>query len=174
MALAASSDFLTAFFYYKAMTQTTSHKYFIGDLCYVLSDEWSDVCDVTLAPTVDPEEDFFFELEDGRSFHMISTAYGDGVYYDQKGNSYPVDSGTIGAIKVENLDPAVLADALERGLGAVHEFPYELLELDAELERGILHFGDVSIDTAGFEDEDEEDPEEEDEYDDEEEEGEEA
>ncbi len=140
---------------FEPMTETTSHKYFIGDLCYVLGDEWSDVCDVTLAPTVDPEEDFFFELKDGRTFHMIGTAYGDGVYYDQKGNSYPVDSGTIGAIKVENLDPTVLADALENGLGAVHEFPYELLELDTELKRGVLHFGDVSIDTAG-EDEEEE------------------
>lgn len=150
------------------MTQPTSVKYFIGDLCYVLHDEWNEVCDLTLASTVDPETDFFFELADGRAFHMIGTAYGDGEYSDQFGNQYPVDSGTIGAIKADDLKPEELAEALKLGLGAVHEFPYELVELDSELERGILSFGGVSIDTAGYmEDEDEDEYEYEEEYDDE-------
>ena len=77
-------------------------------------------------------------------------------FYDTDGNQYPVDSGSIGAIKVEDLDPAVLAEAIERKLGAIHEFPYELEALDAELERGVLSFGNVSIDTAGFDIEEDE------------------
>ena len=134
-------------------------KYFIGDLCYVLNDEWGEVCSITLAPTVDPEEDFFFELADGRTFHMIGTAYGDGVYNDQFGNCYPVDSGTIGAIRVDALDPVVLAEALENRLGAVHEFPYELGAFDAELENGLITFDRVTIDTAGWEEEDDDEEE---------------
>ena len=158
--MAASSDFFTAYLYHKAMTQTTSHKYFIGDLCYVLSDEWGDVCDLTLDPLND-EDDREFQFDDGREFLMMSTAYGDGTYIDQFGNQYPVDSGTIGAVKVEYLHPDILAEALERGLGAVHEFGYELHELDCENDNGTLYFERVSIPT-GYEEEEEEEYEEDD------------
>jgi hypothetical protein len=139
------------------MTQTASHKYFVGDLCYVLSDEWSDVCDLTLDPLNDAD-DREFQFDDGREFLFLSTAYGDGTYFDQFGNQYPVDSGTIGAVKVEYLHPEVLAEALERGLGAVHEFGYELHELDCEYDNGTLRFDRVAI-VTGYEEEEEEEEE---------------
>ncbi len=155
--MAPSSDFLTAYLYHRAMTQTASHKYFVGDLCYVLSDEWSDVCDLTLDPLNDAD-DREFQFDDGREFLFLSTAYGDGTYFDQFGNQYPVDSGTIGAVKVEYLHPEVLAEALERGLGAVHEFGYELHELDCEYDNGTLRFDRVAI-VTGYEEEEEEEEE---------------
>ena len=142
------NDFVPTFLYHKAMTQTTSHKYFVGDLCYVMHDEWSEVCDLTLGPEVD-EEDVYFELADGRPFILMGTAYGDGEYYDQFGNRYPVDSGTIGAVKVDDLKSEELAEALKMNLGAIHEFPYALDAYDAENDEGVLRIGSVTIDTAG-------------------------
>jgi hypothetical protein len=146
------------------MTETTSFKYYIGDLCYVMSDEWENVCEAFF---VGDNDESIYELEDGRVFFMMNTAYGDGRYNDLMGHPYPVDSGTIGAIKVEDVRDPEFASAVERGLGHIHEFPYELTELDVENNDGVLCFGDVVIDTSG-DGEPDEDPEAEDEYDDEE------
>jgi hypothetical protein len=88
---------------------------------------------------------------------MLNTAYGDGQYNDQNGLPYAVDSGSIGAVKVDDLNDSELATVLERGLGHVHEFPYELTELDVEDANGILYFADVAIDTVGADFEEEED-----------------
>jgi hypothetical protein len=142
----------------------TTVKYYIGDLCYVMSDEWSEVCDAFFTGDND---DSIYELEDGRAFFMLNTAYGDGQYNDQNGLPYAVDSGSIGAIKVDDIRGTELASVLERGLGHVHEFPYELTDLDVESNNGVLYFGDVVIDTVGA-DFDEEDPEEQDEEEEEE------
>jgi hypothetical protein len=149
------SDFLTAYFYYKAMTETTTFKYYIGDLCYVMHDEWSEVCEAFFAGD---EDEPIYELEDGRIFFMMNTAYGDGQYNDQNGLPYSVDSGSIGAIKVDDIRDPQFALTLEQGLGHVHEFPYELEVLDVENSDGVLSFGSIVIDTVGadWEDEDEE------------------
>ena len=136
--------------------QEDTYKYFIGDLCYVMHDEWSEVCDITLDPDND-EDEIFFELADGCEFILIGTAYGDGEYWDQFGNRYPVDSGTIGAIAADDLKPEELAEALERNLGAIHEFPRPIGDLSAENDHGVLRIGGVIIDTAGCMDEDDDD-----------------
>jgi hypothetical protein len=128
-------------------------KYYIGDLCYVMSEEWQDVCNAFYSGDDEP----LYELEDGRTFFMLNTAYGDGQYNDQNGLPYAVDSGSIGAVKVDDLNDSELATVLERGLGHVHEFPYELTELDVEDANGILYFADVAIDTVGADFEEEED-----------------
>ena len=157
MASLASSDFLTAYLYHKAMTtpNVDTFTYYVGDLCYVLSDEWGEVCDLTLDPDND-EDDREFELGDERRFIMMSTAYGDGTYLDQHGNAYSVDSGTIGAVRTDFLDPDVLSSVVERGLGHVHTFSYEIGELDCENDNGVLWFDGLCIDTAGALDEEEE------------------
>ena len=74
-----------------------SGKYYIGDLCYVMSDaDWTEVCELTIKGNacIDGE----FTLKDGRRFAMYGTRWGDGEYRDQYGNSYCVDSGSIGCI----------------------------------------------------------------------------
>ena len=112
--------------------------YFCGDLCYVLNDsEWNTVCYLDsfhrgLGDDFDPQgflEPENTSLEDefaGRPFYLLKTAWGDGIYEGSDGKSYCVDSGTLGAIAVDDIvEKEKLADAIERGLGHLHEFEDE-------------------------------------------------
>lgn len=79
--------------------------YYVGDLCYVMHDEWDEVCELTADPVnhsrcIDGE----FTLKDGRRFACYSTMYGDGAYYDQEGREYGVDAGLIGCILLSDID----------------------------------------------------------------------
>ena len=130
------------------MTNNTV-KYYVGDLCYVMHDEWSEVCSVV---SFDNEDDANYELEDGRKFLFYSTAYGDGQYTDTEGRLYSVDSGSLGAIKVEDIRDPEFARIIEEGLGHIHEFPAEIDGMDCYAEGesfGILNFYTVQIDTEG-------------------------
>lgn len=142
----------TRYSYY--MTETTA--YYVGDLCYVMHDVWSEVC--SLCPFDNSE--VHFQLEDGREFYLMSTACGDGLYSDQEGRNYGVDSGTIGAIRVEDIRDE-LADAYllqEQGLAQVIQVIGSLENYEVHAEDGLLTFGPVSINTDWYyEDEEEED-----------------
>lgn len=50
-------------------------KYYIGDICYVMRDEWSEVCSLMFNGDVYDGE---FNLADGRRFASMSTMFGDG------------------------------------------------------------------------------------------------
>ena len=107
--------------------------YYVGDLCYVLQgSDWDDVIDLMFP---DSRSGHYGEhtLMDGRKFAILRTAYGDGEYPDDRGNSYPVDSGTIGCI---------LTDATSTTHGAIIQFdqPFEVVD-----RNGTLCFGDVEI-----------------------------
>jgi hypothetical protein len=141
------------------MTVSTPVKYMICDLCYVMHDVWDEVCDLT--PFDNSEHEF--ELEDGRKFILFSTAYGDGQYNDQNGLPYAVDSGTIGAIKVDDIRDPEFARIVENGLGHVHEFPAEIDGMDCYYEDGTIRIYTVAIDTGADYEEDEVDFEDEDE-----------
>ena len=135
------------------MTNNTV-KYYVGDLCYVMHDEWNEVCSMA---SFDNEDGAEYELEDGRKFFFYSTAWGDGQYTDTEGRLYSVDSGSIGAIKVDDIRDPELARIVEEGLGHIHEFPAEIDGMDCYAEGenlGILNFYTVQINTSG------EDPEE--------------
>jgi hypothetical protein len=131
-------------------------KYFIGDLCYVLGDRWDEVCSLIIIDhsCLDGE----FELSDGTKFAIYGTAHGDGVYPDQRGNGYPVDSGSIGCVLVDDITEG----ELDESLGNIHDFEEDFKTGE---ENGIIRIGDVDIDTRGecddedldeyFEDEDE-------------------
>lgn len=137
-------------------------RYYIGDLCYVMHDEWSECCDLMF---VSDEQGFPREvkgemaLKDGRRFASFGTAYGDGTYTSNIGTSHAVDSGSIGCIRVEDiLDTTYDADRIQE-LGAIVEFdqPFEVSE-----DAGLLKFGHVEIETNddyNFEDEDYDDEE---------------
>ena len=89
-----------------------------------------------------------FVLKDGRKFATLNTAYGDGCYFDQRRREYGVDAGGIGCIRVEDID---FVSPLEWGSndmegGQVIEFQYDF---SVWKENGVLHFGEVAIDTAG-------------------------
>jgi hypothetical protein len=79
-------------------------KYFVGDLSYALGPDWDQVLglifkgegkDIT---QVEGE----FNLSDGRRFAIFSTKVGDGVFEDQEGRAYGVDSGNLGVVALED------------------------------------------------------------------------
>lgn len=114
-------------------------EYYIGDLCYVFnSDQWSELIDVTGCG------DGIFTLPNGTEIAIFSTRYGDGVYDDQLGNEYPVDSGTIGCVLVDGANRDELERAVKSKLGSV-------IRIDApftpDSDGKVLSFGNVEIDT---------------------------
>lgn len=117
-------------------------KYYIGDLCYVLRDEWSEFCTLTIdeGGCLDGE----FQMEDGREFAVYKTMYGDGVYHPNIGGRCGVDAGLIGCIRVDDIIDGDLED------GVIVEFdqPFETGEED-----GVIFFGHVTVDTTGQDDE---------------------
>ena len=155
------------------MTNTTTLKYYVGDLCYVLdTDDWNTYCthfdwenecstyneedgydcEIWLAPEAGDTETWLNDTgaQPWRPCYTFSTAYGDGCYLDQEGRQYSVDSGGIGAIRVDHANPEKLADAVARGLGHIHEFE----EVPSSgYDGGVIFFCDhtnqVEIQTAG-------------------------
>lgn len=123
-------------------------RYYIGDLCYVMSAQWEEVCNITIFGS--SVEDGEFQLENGVRFASLCTMYGDGHYYDQIGNRYPVDAGLIGCVRVEDIHDTEAR--LE--LGAVIEFQHDF---EVTSENGLLTFGHIEINTGDEEDDDQED-----------------
>jgi hypothetical protein len=125
------------------MTMPAGH-YYIGDLCYVMHDEWDEVCDLFFPPgdNTGRGRDGEFMLKDGRRFASFGTAYGDGEYVSNIGTRHGVDSGSIGCIRVEDIRDNTYSD-IER-LGAIVTFDqaFEVLE-----DTGLLKFGHVEIET---------------------------
>ena len=78
-------------------------QYWIGDLFYVLNEEWEELCDLILCEnSIDREGKH--ALKDGRTFCLFTTKHGDGIYSDNLGNFYPVDDGIIGMIGLEDIN----------------------------------------------------------------------
>ena len=135
-------------------------KYYVGDLCYVLSDnEWQEVCQL-MSYDNGMEK---LKLSSGKEICLSNTAYGDGTYTDEEGREYWVDSGTIGCVLVSDMSKNHNGEG-----GNIIDFPnhFNCFEND-----GTLAFGNVVIKTGNdaWDNEDEEDDEWEDEEEDEEE-----
>jgi hypothetical protein len=119
-------------------------EYYVGDLCYVFNEEtWEEVCELTLDENTCLEG--VFQLKDGRIFSMFGTAYGDGEYRDQKGRVYLVDSGTIGCVLASDIDIGARVFGTDGGQVVKMSEPFSPYN-----QEGYLHFGTVSIDTAGY------------------------
>jgi hypothetical protein len=132
---------------------TTQSFYYVGDLCYVMHDEWDEICN--LAFERDGVEGKH-QLADGRKFAIYGTAYGDGTYFDSYDldRTYSVDSGTVGIIEVKDItDPEFLC-VVASGLGHVIELPQRLEDMNCGYSNGTIWFGDFAIIT-GFEEEEE-------------------
>lgn len=122
-------------------------KYYVGDLCYVMTDdEWDEFCYLTIVSNecVDGE----FQFKDGRRFATYGTMYGDGEYLDQYGNRYSVDAGLIGCIRVEDIRANKYADISE--LGAIVEFETDFVTGGGrgfDDWGGTIQFGKIAIET---------------------------
>lgn len=128
--------------------------YWIGDLCYVMHGEWDEVCALVINEG-DPGGgclDGEFTLMDGRRFAIFGTAYGDGEYPDNSGRTYPVDSGSIGCILLDDIDKQNPENAGWNRWG-------NIVRMDADFEcevddAGVIAIGPVLINTGDEADED--------------------
>jgi hypothetical protein len=125
--------------------------YWLGDPCYCVKDEdwmpWLEAADYTSNSDI-----LCAETPDGTWVLGISTAYGDGSYYDQHGNEYGVDAGLIGLVPVEynpttnyTLDENGVNEYGASGIARQVTF-YEPTE--CWTDKGTLHFGDIVIETT--------------------------
>jgi hypothetical protein len=114
--------------------------YYVGDLCYVLDSVWDKVCEQIISG--ETVKNGIFNLDDGTQFAIYSTKYGDGIYKDEIGNEYAVDSGSIGCVKIDNL----LAESLNsvQQYSAVVSFDQGLTCYE---DNGVIYIGDIVIDT---------------------------
>ena len=133
--------------------------YYVGDLCYVMHDEWREVCDLIFDSRHNCR-DGEFELADGRRFAMYSTCYGDGMYFDQVGREYGVDSGSIGCILKDDIRES---DENHSDGGNFVTFPDDFETYE---ENGSIFIGDVVIETNPSGEEEYDEFEEQDPYDD--------
>jgi hypothetical protein len=115
-------------------------KYYVGDVCYVLENDWDEVCNF-LFRKEGKDRGGESQLENGAKYAVYSTAWGDGSYEDNKGNYYGVDAGVIGCIKVDDLYKIGEAPS---DLGTIHEFQNDF---ETGYDNGIIFFGDLRIET---------------------------
>ena len=112
----------------------------ISDICYVLSDDIY----FNLWGKKKKFADGIFEIN-GFSFAVGSTAYGDGIHYDNACHKYSVDAGVIGLVPLE-----LVTEKEGSGLGAVFNIPGEA---KFKSENGIFNITlpdgqNIHIDTA--------------------------
>ena len=101
-------------------------KYYVGDLCYVMHNEWDEVCGLFFEGRDDHGcNEGVFNLKDGRRFASFNTKYGDGSYFDQFGNEYGVDAGLIGCIALNDID--LKADGNFTSGGQIIEFKHDFV-----------------------------------------------
>lgn len=121
--------------------------WWIGDLCYVMHEEWDEVCTITC--NANGVHDGEFSLGDGRRFALYSTAYGDGCY-----DGLSVDSGSLGCILLSDINQSIPSNNTSSGRLVEFDFPF-----DTSSENGAITFGSEVIDTSGNLDESDEDEE---------------
>lgn len=124
--------------------------YYIGDLCYVMHDEWDEVLELFFDDRNDNDcNEGVFTLKDGRKFVSFNTRYGDGTYRDQYGNFYHVDAGLIGCILVEDIKEEIPPSGTN-----IVQFKYGF---SCHSDGSTLRFGHLAIDTdPSYEEEEEE------------------
>lgn len=128
-------------------TRLPKGEYFIGDPCYCFDyTTWMRLLTETnyLQGAQVP---LFKNNDEERHLVAFDTAYGDGVYEDEDGNEYPVDSGMLGAVPVELID----ADKLKslRHDASMGRFIDYRTEFTCVRDRGNMSFGNrIKIDTV--------------------------
>lgn len=129
-------------------------KYYVGDLCYVMHDEWDECCSLFFHGRNDHGcNEGEFNLKDGRRFVSYNTKWGDGGYNDQYGNQYGVDAGLIGCIKLDDIDLTNESN-FTRG-GQIIEFkePFNCYGGRTPDWDGVIRIGHIVINTGADYDE---------------------
>lgn len=114
--------------------------YYLGDLCYVLSDE--DYCSL-LKNSGFLDNRILWEGElNGYPVFVACTSHGDGVYFDNYDRQYFVDAGIIGIVPAD-----ILVSTSKVELGNIIRFE---TDFKVSYDNGIFKFGDIVIDTENF------------------------
>jgi len=123
----------------------TAGRYYVGDLCYVMTDEeWDEVCGLLFEGRSDHGcNEGEFTLKDGRRFATYNTKYGDGRYESNMWTDHSVDSGSIGCIRLEDIRRGDTFDDIKT-FGAVMNFA---VDFATGKEDGVIQFDRVMIDT---------------------------
>ena len=121
-----------------------SGKYYLGDPCYVLHNEWDEVCGKLFShPDYDSlysKVGMEFTLNNGVSFAMSGTYHGDGSYRNDFNNEYlDVDAGLIGVVPIDGIDTT--NDRNDITLGTVIDIPQDFILM--------YHEGTISINLIG-------------------------
>lgn len=121
--------------------------YYIGDLCYVMSDEWNEFCDITIKgyECLDGE----FALKDGRKFATYGTAFGDGEYSASNGAVLGVDAGLVGCILLSDINTSDNGGNVPETVGTIVTFDKDF---ETGEDNGTITFGHISVYT-NYEDE---------------------
>lgn len=114
-------------------------RYWVGDLCYVLDDVWDEVWRLC---------DGVHTLADGRRVAIFSTVHGDGIYDDDDGNEYAVDSGSLGCILADDIRDTSASDDLGAFVTTADPFtPRRTYPAGSSpwSDGGVLHMAGVQI-----------------------------
>lgn len=114
--------------------------YWIGDLCYVLSEDWDDVMDL-MYPSSNPNRhsvDGEHPWKGGKLW-LHGTLYGDGCFEGTNGFNFGVDAGLIGVVPLH-----LVSEGARPELGSVVDFKEDFTVF---YEDGVFQIGDIQIDT---------------------------
>ena len=124
-------------------------KYYVGDLCYVMHDEWDECCGLFFRGRTDHGcNEGEFNLKDGRRFVSYNTRYGDGSYTDQNGNEYGVDAGLIGCIKLDDIDLTNESNFTHGGQIIEFKHPFNCSGGRTQDWDGVIRIGHIAIPTG--------------------------
>ena len=110
-------------------------------------EEWDHFCAITIKDNQCLEGEF--TMPDGRRFATYGTMYGDGEYQDQYGNTYGVDAGLIGCIKLIDIKDEYQS-ILDSNLGTVIHFKNDFETSGGRDDNhwdGVIHIGHIMIET---------------------------
>ncbi len=119
--------------------------YYVGDLSYLPSEvlDWNYIVGMMFPKDEDPKYGTMVDNK-GNQFAVISTMYGDGLFYDEEDYDYAVDSGTIGVYPINSIDDA------DDCYGQVWTFD-EQFTCEYDEETGMISIADIRINTNPFE-----------------------
>ena len=116
-------------------------KYYIGDLCYVLTKrEWGKVCEFN-------DDNGFLNLGK-KQIWLSGTKDGDGIYKCGE-TDISVDSGTIGIISIDFLSKKTIKAVQSNNLGLI---TYIEQDFEPSEHTGVFLFGALKIDTGDVDD----------------------
>jgi hypothetical protein len=120
-------------------------EYFVGDTSYILGDDYDHVIQQFLAGDM---ECGTYTTSSGRKVFISRTYYGDGWYYDQDGDGYPVDAGNIGAVPVDAIE---VDDPDEFNLVSRCQWDSSF---ECSYKDGLIDIGGIEIETNDLDDDD--------------------